>query len=222
MVIDNTYFIDEIFIPHAKPSVTDSVVGVQNSILSFIGTYASECLVKCFGYKMFKEFSEELDSTKENFLKDAADVKWDRLLNGYEYTDAKGELSYWKGIRWKSMLDKPYNKSFLADYVYYYYERSEDDDRAGVGNVKQESKNSTIQPKAPKVIYAWRRFFAAVQGFDAEPVFISNSFGVGVDWLSCSQEKTLYQFIMDMNELDSTNFPYFKPFMFKNKNRYGI
>ena len=39
MIIDNTYFVNEIFIPHAKPSVTDSVTGVAEAMISYIDMY---------------------------------------------------------------------------------------------------------------------------------------------------------------------------------------
>ena len=220
MIIDNAYFIDEIFIPHAKPSITDNVTAISSDILSFIKNYETDCLIKCLGYKLFKEFYSQVDSTKLNKLKDGVDVKWDRLMNGYEYTDANGEETEWKGIRQKQ--GENYNKSFIADYVYYFYEKSTDDDRVGVGNVKQEAKNSTSVSKTPKVVAAWRRFFEAVQGRSYFPVIVERSFGVGVDWFGSNREKTLYDFINDMNNLDKLNYPDFKPHSFTNINQFGI
>lgn len=220
MIIDNTYFIDEIFIPHAKPSITDNVTAISSDLLSFIKTYERDCLIKCLGYKLFKEFYSQLDSTKTNGLKEGADAKWDKLLNGFEYVNQSGEETEWKGIRQKQ--GDVYNKSFIADYVYYFYEKSADDDRVGTGNVKQESKNSMVVSKTPKVIAAWRRFFESVQGRSYFPVVIERSFGVGIDWYGSNQEKTLYDFIKDMNSFDESNYPGFKPHAFFNMNQLGI
>src|SRR6187402_1476484 len=114
MIIDNGYFIDEIFIPHAKPSITDDVTAIGADISSFIDVYSKEALQKCLGYVLFKEFSAQLSSATANGLIAGADVKWDRLLNGTEYVDPSGKTVYWKGIRFKSA--GVYNKSFLADY----------------------------------------------------------------------------------------------------------
>ena len=43
MIIDNTYFIDEIYISHAKPSITDDVTQVENDIMNFIDEYSRDC-----------------------------------------------------------------------------------------------------------------------------------------------------------------------------------
>lgn len=220
MIIDNTYFIDEIFIPHAKPSITDNVTAISSDISSFIKTYEKDCLIKCLGYKLYQELLSQLDNTKPTLIKDGSDEKWNKLVNGGEYTDSNGELQYWKGLRNKT--GETYNKSFIADYVYYFYEKSSDDDRVGTGNVKQESKNSIVVSKTPKVVAAWRRFFEAVQGRSYFPVVIERSLGLGVDWYGSNQEKTLYCFIKDMNELDKLNYPDFKPHSFTNINQFGI
>lgn len=220
MILKNEYFIDEIFIPHAKASITDDVTAVGNDILAFIEVYEEEALVKCLGYQLYKEFVNNIDISKSTLIKEDSDLKWDKLLNGTEYTNQSGELVFWKGIRWKSR--DTYNKSFLADYVYYNYEKSNDDDRVGIGNVKQEGNNSTVVSKTPKVIAAWRRFFAAVQGGGIEPSFVQNKHGVGIDWYGSNNQKTLYGFINDMNNISANTYPNFKPHSFYNANQFGI
>lgn len=225
MIIDNTYFVNEIFIPHAKPSITDDVTAVSKDITSFIDTYSKECLAKCLGFALFKEFSEQLDSTKANGLIEGADEKWNKLLNGTEYELPDGELVYWKGIRNKT--GDVYNKSFLADYVYFFYEKNDDDDRVGIGNVKQSGKNAVVVSKTPKVIAAWRRFFAAVQGGQMFPAIhtMESNIGVrglGIDWMQQCQEITLYKFINDTNEASAGTYNNFKPFAFINANQFGV
>ena len=88
MIIDNTYFIDEIFIPHAKPSITDNVTAISSDISSFIKTYEKDCLIKCLGYKLYQELLSRLDNTKPTLIKDGSDEKWNKLVNGGEYTDS--------------------------------------------------------------------------------------------------------------------------------------
>jgi len=224
MIIDNTYFVNEIFIPHAKPSITDDVTAVDEDITSFIKTYSTECLAKCLGFVLFKEFSSKLDSSKANGLSDGVDEKWNKLLNGTEYT-SNGELVYWKGIR--SKTGDVYNKSFLADYVYYFYEKNDDDDRVGIGNVKLVGKNTVSVSKTPKVIAAWRRFLAAVQGGQMFPSIYtmessSGVCGLGIDWMQQFQEITLYKFISDTNEANPGTYANFKPFSFTNANQFGL
>lgn len=226
MIIDNGYFIDEIFIPHAKPSITDDVTAISADITSFIETYSREALIKCLGYALFKEFSAQLDPNAPNGLISGADAKWNDLLNGKEYTDPAGNLVYWKGIRHKT--GNTYNKSFLADYTYFFYEKSEDDDRTGVGNVKQQAKNADVVSKAPKVIAAWRRFVRDVQGESCVPSLIRHEFlGVrtiyGIDWFGQnSHEVSLYKFINDSNTETPDTYAKFFPFYFTNINQFGI
>jgi len=220
MILNNSYFVNEIFIPHAKPSVTDNVTAISADLLYFIQEYETECLFKSLGFSLYKEFLSNLDETKPSYIKDGADEKWNKLLNGTEYVDSSGKPCIWKGIRRKT--GETYNKSFLADYVYYHYEKSADDDRVGVGNVKQNAENAEIVNKAPKVVAAWRRFFKLVQGGCYEHTFISNNFGEGVDWIGSGEEKSLYDFIYDMNLLDNTNYQNFNPYMFTNINQFGI
>ena len=121
MIIDNTYFKGEIYIPYAKPSVNGIADGVSEDVFTFINEYEQEALMNCLGYRLYKEFSEQIDSTQENLLKANADSKWDLLLNGGEYTDPKGDLVYWAGIRYKNPGSQTYS-SFLAYYVYFFYE----------------------------------------------------------------------------------------------------
>lgn len=227
MIIDNSYFIDDIFIPHAKPSITDNVTAISSDITSFIDTYSREALIKCLGYPLFKEFSLQLDSSKDNGLKDGADEKWNKLLNGAEYIGSDGKPTEWKGIRFKT--SNKYNKSFLADYVYFFYEQSQNDDRAGVGNVQQESKNATIVSKTPKVVFAWRRFVKAVQGEATMPTYIDKGYqnyhegyAIGVDYYGRGEETYLYRFIIDSNKTDATTYPDFNPMYFKTMNQFGV
>jgi len=227
MIIDNAYFIDEIFIPHAKPSVTDSVTDVSQDIVSFIEVYSQEALLKCLGYALFKEFSANLDATKPNGLITSADAKWDRLLNGTEYVDPSGKTVYWKGIRFKSA--GTYNKSFLADYTYYFYEKSDDEDRVGVGNVKQQSKNAVVVSKTPKVVAAWRRFVKAVQGESVQPGITYKGYqryhggiSVGIDYYGQNQEVSLYKFIKDTNATTANTYQSFDPHYFRTINQFGI
>jgi len=227
MIIDNGYFIDEIFIPHAKPSITDSVTEIGEDISSFIETYSREALLKCLGFALFKEFSANLDISKPNGLIDGANAKWDKLLNGTEYTDPSGSLVEWRGIRFKSKNE--YNKSFLADYTYYFYEKSNDDDRVGVGNVKQQSKNAIVVSKTPKVVAAYRRFVKAVQGENCVPSIGIKTYsgyhtgiGVGFDYFGNNQEVNLYKFINDTNQITPDTYLNFTPSYFANVNQFGI
>lgn len=222
MIIDNTYFIGEVYISHAKPSVVD--VDVDNELSLFIDDYARDCLIKCLGYNLFLEFEAQLDSTKDNGLKESADEKWDRLLNGHSYTGSDGKDAVWRGIRFKSRTsdDKP-TKSFLANFVYWYYERNYDITRAGVGNTKPLPKGAEIVTAAPKVTKAWNKFVELVQGKE-NVVDIYERFGlIGVDYYGQGgRDICLYKFIKEMNIETENYYENFEPSEWDNQNQMGI
>jgi hypothetical protein len=226
MIIDNSYFVNEIFIPHAKPSITDNVIDISNDVISFINLYSQDCLVKCLGYGLFKAFEAELDPAEVNGLKSTANAKWDKLLNGTEYIGKHGKKVYWPGIREK--IGDKYCLSFIADYVYYKYEEAFDSSRVGVGNVQELAENAEIVSKTPKVVFAWRRFFSKVVGDYNAPIIYegeaySYKYGIGVDWYGKTQQlKSLYQFITDTNNDTPGTYPEFEPYMFVNKNQFNF
>jgi len=45
MIIDNTYFKGELYIPHAKPGITDDVTEVDGAIINFINEYVASVLL---------------------------------------------------------------------------------------------------------------------------------------------------------------------------------
>lgn len=224
MIIDNTYFKNEIYIPHAKPSVVKGVVSVSNEIDAFINKYTEDCLIKCLGYPLFKEFASQLDFAEDNGLKPTADAKWDDLLNGKEYTDANGLETRWRGIRYQNFneTDSPYDMSFLAYYVYFYYERNADTGNAGVGQSKAQAKNADRVSPNQKITFAWQNFFEIVQDKTFFPTIYENRNGLGIDWQGMNTEQTLYSFINYMNELDPATYPNFTPKNWSNINQFGI
>lgn len=224
MIIDNTYFKNELYIPHAKPSITSDITTVSAELDVFIDKYVRECLIKCLGLQLFREFESQLDKSKANGLKDTADVKWNDLLNGKEYTDSNGNLVYWRGIRFKnSVSDTRANRSFLANYVYFKYEQNYDDFRAGVGVVKSKAKNADSSTPAPKVTRAWREMVDMIQGKEFKETVMVRRVGVGIDYYHENQEVTLYRFIREMNHAVSDTYQNFKPAFWEQRvNQFGI
>jgi len=99
MIIDNTYFIDEIYLPNAKPGITNSIKSVDANLVRLINERTRECLIKCLGFALFSEFVAVLDNTSPDGLLPATAQKWDDLLNGVSYTDPSGNNVVWRGIR---------------------------------------------------------------------------------------------------------------------------
>ena len=220
MIINDSYFIGEIYIPHAKSDVSDTVTGAKDILDDFIEEYESDCLLKSLGYSLNKLFQAELDSNQTNGLKVTADAKWDDLLNGKEYS-INGRTVYWKGIRYSNNNGITY-KSFLANYVYFYYLKNEQSKFSNQGTIKNTPSNAINVSSSPKATSAWRRFIKHVQNGFGMPNFIQNRIGYGIDWYSQGNEINLYSFINDMNNLAPDTYPSFEPIIWDNLTEFGI
>lgn len=224
MVTNNTYYKNEIYIPHAKPSVSADVTTVSAELDAFIEEYERECLIKSLGLQLATEFMNKLDPTKANGLVTGADTKWDDLLNGKSYTNPAGEAVEWRGVRYKEKpTDDVPSKSFLANYVFYHYEKNADVFRTGIGYVKGKATNTVERSPAPRVVNAWRKMVDIIQGKEFAPQLIVRHFGWGIDYYYDNSEVTLYQFIRDMNEATPDTYANFKPGKWDAfKNEFGI
>jgi hypothetical protein len=224
MIIDNTYFKGEIYVPHAKPGITDSVIGVDQEIMGFINEYSSECLFECLGPQLYEELLANLDESKVNKIKEGSNVKWDELVNGKTYIDPSSELTIrWKGIRW---ISKPsssvYDRSFLANYVYYFYEKKEYITRSGTGHNEEMPDNATKVTPTHKVVNSWNKFVGLVQGESRFKGTIVNEKGIGLDFYGNGISVCLYKFINDMNTITENTYENFNPKVWKRINQFGI
>ena len=237
MIINNTYFKGEIYIPHAKTSITDTVRDIEGEVVDFINEYSRDCLFKCLGSSLFYELESKLNPANDNGLIDGVDVKWDSLLNGTSYIDPNTDKEIvWRGIRFKSIPSGSYDKSFLASYVYYFFEEHDFITRSDVGHQIEKARNADVVTPTNKVVKAWRKFVMAVQGGDVlspEIIFKNGLIGgnmntqggwMGVDYFNKNNniDVSLYKFIEDSNLIDSDNFKDFTPMSWENKNQYGI
>lgn len=224
MITNNTYYKRELYIPHAKPTVTSDVLTVSEELDAFIDKYERECLVKCLGLPLAVEFIATLDEANSNGLKNGADSKWDDLLNGKTYTDLKGDSIEWRGIRRKLKLhDTKPGASFLANYVFYNYEQNYDVFRTGVGYVKPKGANTEERSPAQKAVKAWRDMVDIIQGREFKSEVIEKAFGVGVDYYHANEEKTLYQFIRDINYTAPDTYANFRPGYWEVRtNQFGL
>jgi hypothetical protein len=232
MIINATYFKGNIYLPNAKNSISSTIPDVENKVLDFIKEYESDCLFKCFGSVLFNEFKTKLDDAVTTLIKAGADAKWGLLMNGETYTNPNGDEVVWGGIRRKtnslgSSVDGEYDKSFLAQYVYFYHEKNAHIIRSGAGNKKINSANSVNANDNQKVVSAWREFIRHVQGeTDVSPYFVKEGFmgGVGVDYYAGGNgaEVNLYQFINDKNELIADTYADFKPKKWTNLNNMSM
>lgn len=225
MITNNTYYKGDIYIPQAKPSITEGATEINAEFAFMIEKYEEDCLIKCLGHQLYMEFAEQLDTAQANLLKVGADEKWDRLLNGYTYT-RQGESSpvSWLGIRRKIPLSGAvYNYSFLANYVYFFYQRKQYITTTGTGTGIERSENLIKVAPTQKVVEAWNDFVLKVQGKQPTPKYYYNNAGfTGVDFYVGENQITLYQFIKDMNTIVDDYYQNFKPTEWEFLNKFGI
>lgn len=224
MIIDNTYFKNEIYIPNAKPAVTGALKGVALEVAFIIEEYTRDCLIKCLGYSLFLELESKLDITKPNGLKDGVDAKWDNLLNGTTYVNPLGKSVKWRGIRFATIVaaEPVPDTSFLAYYVYYFYERNAYITKANTGNEIAEAKNAESVKPVLKVTDAWRKFVKLVQGEKPAANVINRNGSYGLDWYVGGGEVSLYEFINNSNSLLPNTYTDFQPYCWTTINQFGI
>lgn len=224
MITDNTYYKGDIYIPEAKPSISDEVLNEENSFFFMLNKFEEDCLIKCLGHILYENFISEIDSNEATLLKNSSDEKWDRLLNGHTYTKNSKQVK-WKGIRFKSPItaDK-YNRSFLANYVYFFYERKQYSTTTTVGTGKPKSENMEMVNPTMKVVNSWNEFVQLVQGDVLKPKIVFNSYGYsGVDFYQGSEAIPLYTFIKDMNSENGNDYyADFQPTSFEFINTFGL
>lgn len=225
VIINKSYFIGEIYIAHATPTITDDTTEVGATLNTFISEKVEDCLMKSLG-KYSLTFIDGLDDSEEKGVKnEAVDGPIDFLLNGHEFQDSKGIDRRWKGIRFKSLLgDEPkYNRSLLAYYVYYMYEQDKYISNTLVGHSKPKAKHAAVVDPSDKAIRAWRNFYKLVVGETRKPVIHETYKGIGVDYFNKSNfDLSMYEFIREMNKLDSDNYPDFQEYRWENNNQFQI
>jgi hypothetical protein len=224
MIIDNGYFKGKIYIPHAKPGITDTVTGVSNDIIDFINEYSEDCLIECLGLQLFKDLLLNLDENEETWVDPLSDQKWDELVNGKEYVDPSTQLNVeWRGIRYESKRNSGiYDKSFLADYTYFFYEKKEYITRSGIGHAINEADNAVTQVPTQAVVNAWNNFVTLVQGNKICEKIIYSEKGYGVDFFVEDNVVSLYKFINDSNKINEETYSNFKPKIWERMTEFGI
>ena len=225
-IIDRSYFeFSEVFIPHAKEDITDTLTGVKDNIDSFILKYEREILISALGFNLFKEFTSELDSTQPNGLKVTADVKWDYLLNGLEYVINDKTVNF-RGIRFKDVTfeGKEFYQSFIAYYTYYHYLQDDSQSYSGVGIQKEIPSNANIQTNITKSTKAWRSFYDLMIGGYYNVSYIYGHMNIiGIDYYRVDNpERSLYEFIKDQNNLVTDTYADWQPKPFENQNRFNV
>lgn len=152
MIVTRSYFEGFLYVANVnnnEPNI--ELLGNRSELQLFIDEYERDCLIKCLGYPLFKEFSSNFE---DNSLKNDAPQKIKDILNGTEYAK-DGVLYSYRGLAYNNGTTF---FSPLADYIYFYFLESEMSRLMGIGLVSEKGKNVTNADPTPRAVRAWSRF----------------------------------------------------------------
>ena len=212
MIITNAYFNINTELPHISESVpSPSLVGNNSELESFKQRYEKEVLLKILSFPLYKAFMSAFDyneDTNTHTIKSDADQKWKDLLNGKEYTKNGIEV-FWPGIIYD---DENVKRSFIANYIYCMFLKKDASKHLGVGLVIPKAKNAQRAEPKHKFTTAYNEFVDLVVGNYSDGY--SNDLGNGI--------RSMYEFINDMNALNSNTYPNWMPETFGHVNIFSL
>ncbi|WP_299129373.1 hypothetical protein [uncultured Winogradskyella sp.] len=212
MITTRAYFTLNSELPFVSDDVPSaSLVGNISEADNAIKRYEPEILTKTLGYPLKKAFMDQFDynsQTNLNTIKDDADQKWKDLLKGKTYT-MYGKTVIWRGI---IFTDEDVDRSFITNYVYCKWLEKDTSKHLGVGLSKPKAKGSTRVRPTYKYTEAYNEFVSMVVGNYCH----GNSDVIGTG------ERSLYEFLNDMNELDASTYPNWLPKAFSKVNVFSL
>ena len=130
------------------------------------------------------------------------------MLNGYEYTVNSVKVK-WQGLIFSDGgTNNPLPQSLIANYVYARFLEETAFQNTGIGMAAVQGKNSKRVSASADIAIADNDFYTLA---------ISGDLGMFAGYSS------LYDFLGDMNDEDSDNFPTWIPdYDFRFKNRLGL
>jgi len=206
MITTNADFVGNFKIPNSMDgSPLSDLLGNKDELTTFIENFEPECLVRAFGYDLYKLLLPELQKQPFNVSSEVtADQKWIDLVNGKDN---------YKGL-----------KPVIVPYVYYHFLEDNESSFSGVGVVKERAKGAQERSSIPKAVKAWREFYKHTVGSEPVPgVMVRPSiFGnmVFYDWYGTdgNYETSLHSFLTKYKNI----YPEAIIGKFENMNFYGI
>lgn len=130
-------------------SPVDIGVSIEYPVLAdlqlMIDEKEPEVLTKLLGYSLYKAFTEGL-------AEDPIDQRWIKLKDGAEYTDQRGNLQKYLGI-----------KPIITRFVYYWNIRQKETNTTGIGESKNTAENAVRSNSSQKQATAWNDMVKAVK-----------------------------------------------------------
>ena len=214
-LINSSYFEKgDLYIPNNTDiNVGDVGITNQTDLDFYIVEYERELLLNALGIVLYEEYLVALQHLNQ------AHKRWSDLIDGVTYTNPSSVVKRWEGLRGAN------KQSLVASFVYTKYLRNYNETFATTGVVRNDSKNATNYDATPKYIKAYNKFIEQYQSDNLpNPRVYINRFGTnGIDWYGSENATvSLYQFLTDSNDLDSTSFPDFTFKFYAEQNSFGI
>jgi hypothetical protein len=135
MFIDKTYFTGSINLPGSALDGTYAVIA------NYITQYEKKILIKLLGYTLYKELVANYN---------ASSGKWYDFINGVEYT--VGDYT----VKWNGLINSD-KISLLAYFTYFHFVRDNVTSTSVIGEILNNSENSTRISPADKQVHAWNQ-----------------------------------------------------------------
>ena len=192
-------------IPQATDIAPDSDrLGNKSELEEFIEEYEKDCLVLTLGWTLYSELLTQLDDSTATGIKDGADPKWGKLVNGSDN---------YLGL-----------KKILVPYIYFQFMENDESSYTGTGVIKESTKGARQYSERGKAVKAWRTFYEFTIGTSTAPkaTIRPSIFGnlLMYDWYGTTDDKfkPLYTFLKD----NAVDYPTAVSTTFDNINYYGI
>jgi hypothetical protein len=134
-IVNASFFIGDINIPNLGNTA------IIERLNSFVAKYEEQCFTELFGYAFYKLYKDNVSSERMMFITD-----------GSEYSGCFGDLQNWEGI----VVNE--NTSFLAFYIYYYFQQSSATLTTGVSTAAAHTDGASSVSPAEKMVYAWNEY----------------------------------------------------------------
>jgi hypothetical protein len=175
-LIDISYFVGNLNIPNSGDSA------IAETINWFINKHEPYFLQKLFGQKLYASYLQ--DNTTNRF-KD--------IIDGKDYTDLNGYAKHWKGLIEVLVPNTiPQTKqSIIANYVYYWYQRTYSTQTFGVNEARPNAENATKANARQKVLTAWNEMIEPIHSL-MEFLLVNGS--IYPEWTLIDRNRTLREF----------------------------
>jgi hypothetical protein len=229
-ITDRTYYqIGRLLIPNVKDKAVAPVTTptTDTTLDLYIRTFERDLLLNALGVNLYNIFKALLKATPGTPLVG----KWKDLVEGTDY-EINGTTYQWDGLR-------GYEKqSLVAFFIKSQYLKQDETTFTSAGMSMNMSKNAIAASYRDVFVGIWSEFIKQYQGdvrtkkeviarYNMQDVYRDPIFsGYRTEGVLYQTERnvqsSLFQYLCDANELDSTAFPNFNFKLYKRSNRYGI